>query len=261
MPELLSRLSGEHLIVHPGICYRRDVVDKRHVGEPHQMDVWLISDRQLLNRETLENLIQTILNAVLPNVSYRLNETAHPYTCKGVEVEVQLDDTWIEVGEGGEVHPGLLKSGYTGLATGWGLDRLTMLVKGMDDIRLLRSTHPKIASQMKTLDPYSPVSNQPKIGRDLSIAVEPEIELEDLCDSIMQVLGEEAELLESVEILSEAVYDQLPASAIQRLGMQFHQKNLLVRITLQSLHTSISNQKANLLRDRVYQRLHQGVNH
>lgn len=43
MPELLSYLRGEQLILHPGICYRRDVVDKRHVGEPHQMYVWLIS--------------------------------------------------------------------------------------------------------------------------------------------------------------------------------------------------------------------------
>lgn len=259
MPELLPQLSGEHLIVHPGICYRRDVVDKRHVGEPHQMDVWLISDRQSLQRKTLEDLIQTILNAVLPDVAYRLNETTHPYTCNGVEIEVRLNDTWVEVGEGGEVHPGLLKPGYTGLATGWGLDRLAMLVKDIDDIRLLRSNHPKIAAQMTTLDRYCPVSNQPKICRDLSIVVDPEIELEDLCESIVQTFKEDAELLESVEILSETAYDQLPASAIQRLGMQPHQKNLLIRVTLQSLHTSISNQKANLLRDLVYQQLHQGL--
>ncbi|MBD1846569.1 hypothetical protein H6F89_24720 [Cyanobacteria bacterium FACHB-63] len=185
--------------------------------------------------------------------------TAHPYTCNGVEVEVRLNDTWVEVGEGGEVHPKLLKPGYTGLATGWELDRLAMLVKGMDDIRLLRSARPKIAAQMKTLNPYISVSNQPKICRDLSIVVAPKTELEDLCESLVQTLGEDAELLESVEILNETAYDQLPASAIQRLGIRPHQKNLLIRMTLQRLHTSISNQKANLLRDLVYQQLHQGL--
>jgi len=88
IPDLLTHLKGEQIIVHPGICYRRDVVDKRHVGEPHQMDVWWISDTQHLAREDLIKLIQTILDAILPGVSYRLNETSHPYTRNGVEIEV-----------------------------------------------------------------------------------------------------------------------------------------------------------------------------
>jgi phenylalanyl-tRNA synthetase alpha chain len=72
------------------------------------------------------------------------------------------------------------------------------------------------------------------------------------------VLGNDAELLESVEILSETDYQQLPEKAILRLGIQLHQKNVLVRMTLRSLHSSITNQKANILRDLVYQRIHQG---
>ncbi|PLZ95854.1 hypothetical protein CEN50_20685 [Fischerella thermalis CCMEE 5268] len=36
--------------------------------------------------------------------------------------------------------PDLLRSHSSGLASGWGLDRLVMLVKGIDDIHLLRST-------------------------------------------------------------------------------------------------------------------------
>jgi len=244
--------------VHPGICYRRDVVDFRHVGEPHQMDVWWISDTQHLAREDLIKLIQTILDAILPGVSYRLNETSHPYTRNGVEIEVLVNGNWIEVGEGGEAHPGLLQPGYTGLATGWGLDRLAMLVKGMDDIRLLRSTHPKIAIQMTNLEPYYPVSNQPKISRDMSIVTRLDTELEDICEKIVEALGEDAELLESVEILSETHYNQLPQPAIQRLGIQPNQKNLLVRMTLQSLHASIANQQANLLRELVYNKIHLG---
>lgn len=252
IPTLLSHLTGEQLILHPGICYRRDVVDKRHVGEPHQMDVWLVSESQHLAKEALVHLIQTILQAVLPGISYRLNETSHPYTRNGVEVEVLVDGKWIEVGEGGEAHPGLLQPGYTGLATGWGLDRLAMLVKGMDDIRLLRSTHPQIAVQMMNLAPYHPVSNQPSISRDISIVTGLETELEDICEQVVAMLGDNAELLESVDILSETYYHQLPQQAIQRLGIQPQQKNLLVRMTLRSLHGSITNQQANMLRDLVY---------
>jgi phenylalanyl-tRNA synthetase alpha chain len=184
MPDLLSKLQGEQLIVHPGICYRRDVVDKRHVGEPHQMDMWLISERQHLSREALVKFIKTIIHAILPGVSYRLNETSHPYTCNGLEIEVLVDGKWVEVGECGETHPGLLQVGYTGLASGWGLDRLVMLIKGIDDIRLLRSTNPKIAAQMTNLEPYHPVSNQPSIRRDMSI-VKPKDLAKDISCSVV----------------------------------------------------------------------------
>ncbi|WP_443216660.1 PheS-related mystery ligase SrmL [Scytonema sp. HK-05] len=258
MPDLLPKLQGEQLIVHPGICYRRDVVDKRHVGEPHQMDIWLMSEHQHLGREALVKFIKTIIHAILPGVSYHLNETSHPYTCNGLEIEVLVDNKWIEVGECGEAHPGLLKPGYSGLASGWGLDRLVMLIKGMDDIRLLRSTNPKIAAQMTHLETYHPVSNQPSISRDMSIVTGIDTELEDICEQIVEVLGDEAELLESVDILGETQYHQLPQQAIERLGMQPYQKNLLVRMTLQSLHISITNQKANILRESVYQKIHQG---
>ena len=46
MPEVLrtysSNLQDSKLWLCPGIVYRRDVVDKTHVGEPHQMDVWYL---------------------------------------------------------------------------------------------------------------------------------------------------------------------------------------------------------------------------
>jgi phenylalanyl-tRNA synthetase alpha chain len=256
MPELLSHLQGEQLILHPGICYRRDVVDKGHVGEPHQMDVWWMHRDVTYNVSTLVQFIETILYAVLPGVSYRLNETSHPYTRNGLEIEVLVNGKWIEVGECGEVHPDLLRSHSSGLASGWGLDRLAMLVKGIDDIRLLRSTHPRIAVQMTNLEPYCQVSNQPSISRDMSIVTNRDTELEDICEQIIEALSNDAELLESVDILSQTHYHQLPPQAIQRLGIQPNQKNLLVRMTLRSLHSSITNQKANILRDLVYRKIH-----
>jgi phenylalanyl-tRNA synthetase alpha chain len=46
-----------------------------------------------------------------------------------------------------------------------------MLIKQIDDIRLLRSSDPRIARQMLTLDHYQPVSNQPATHRDMSIVI------------------------------------------------------------------------------------------
>ena len=257
MPEILPYLQQENLIIHPGICYRRDVVDKRHVGEPHQMDVWLIS-RDFKGHLSKVRFIENILHAILPDVPYRLNQTSHPYTLNGLEIEVLVNGKWIEIGECGDAHPDLLQPGYIGLASGWGLDRLAMLVKEIDDIRLLRSTHPQIATQMTNLETYQAVSNQPSISRDLSIVTSLDTELEDVCEQITEVLGDDLELLASVDILSETHYNQLPQKAIQRLGIQPNQKNLLLRMTFQSLNTSITNQKANILRDMVFQKIHQG---
>jgi hypothetical protein len=71
-----------------------------------------------------------------------------------LELDVRNRGGYTEVLECGEILPrllddaGLPSSSCSGLALGMGLDRLVMLRKGLDDIRLLRSTDPRIADQM-----------------------------------------------------------------------------------------------------------------
>jgi phenylalanyl-tRNA synthetase alpha chain len=92
----------------------------------------------------------------------------------------------------------------------------------------------------------------------MSIVTRRDTELENIWEKIVEVLGNDTEVLELVEILSETHYHQIAEKAILRLGIEAHQKNLLVRMTLRSLHPSITNQQANILRDLIYQRIHQG---
>lgn len=59
-------------------------------------------------------------------------------------------DGWVEVGECGLAARHVLSGAgmsesVSGIAMGWGLDRLLMLRKGIDDIRLLRAEDPRIA--------------------------------------------------------------------------------------------------------------------
>ena len=44
IPALLDGLADDEdvLLSVPGVCYRRDVIDRRHVGEPHQLDLWRV---------------------------------------------------------------------------------------------------------------------------------------------------------------------------------------------------------------------------
>ena len=145
-----------------------------------------------------------------------------------------------------------------GLAMGIGLDRLVMLIKGMHDIRLLRSSDPRVARQMLALDPFQPVSNQPATHRDMSICVaDPDMEL--LGDRIRDLLGERAGWVENVELLQTSDYVSVPAKARQRLGVSPGQHNLLLRVTLRSVDSSISREEANRVYDLVYAELHEGT--
>jgi phenylalanyl-tRNA synthetase alpha chain len=209
-------------------------------------------------------MIAVIVETILPGRAYRCNETFHPYTMNGLEVEVQFGERWVEVVECGEIHPWLLNDSglpserWSGLAMGVGLDRLVMLIKGMHDIRLLRSTDPRVARQMLALDRYRPVSNQPATHRDMSICVgDPDMEL--LGDRIRDVLGERAEWVENVELLQTSAYASVPTKARERLGMSPGQHNLLIRVTLRSVDRSISREEANRVYDLVYAELHEGT--
>ncbi|MEX2285155.1 MAG: hypothetical protein WEE89_21895, partial [Gemmatimonadota bacterium] len=252
IPHLLGRLAAESpddvLVMCPGLVYRRDQIDRLHTGEPHQMDVWRIARQRLGNAE-LRQMIDTVINAALPGATYRCNAAHHPYTMQGLEIEVRAGNEWVEVGECGLVLPAILDeatlpaSSYSGLAMGLGLDRLLMLIKGIDDIRLLRSTDPRVAAQLLDLEAYRPVSNRPAITRDLSVAMSAERPPEELGDRVRQSLGTRVESLESVQVITETPYDEVPSVARARIGMQPGQKNVLVRVVIRDLDRTLTREE------------------
>lgn len=269
IPDLLVGMEQKGLtdyaVLCPGICYRRDVTDKRHTGEPHQMDIWRIKKGEpRLQRPALTDLIETVVGVVAPGVKYRANEVTHPYTVNGLEVEILVAGEWLELLECGEAHPhllancGLIPEEYSGLAMGIGLDRAVMLIKNIDDIRILRSEDPRIKKQMVNLDPYVPVSKYPPIRQDMSIAVSTDTTEEDICETIRDVLDVEASIVEEVEITSSTAYYELPSQAIERLGIKPGQKNLLISVILRSHERSLRHEEANDIRDRLYRALHEG---
>jgi phenylalanyl-tRNA synthetase alpha chain len=136
-----------------------------------------------------------------------------------------------------------------------------MLLKGIPDIRLLRSAEPAVAVQLLDLEPYRPVSAMPPVRRDLSIAVAADDLAEDLGDRVRDALGADADVVETVEILQETPCADLPPRALARLGARHDQKNLLVRLVLRPMGSTLSDHEANVLRDRVYAALHRGSVH
>jgi phenylalanyl-tRNA synthetase alpha chain len=255
------------LLVCPGVVYRRDAIDRLHTGTPHQVDLWRIADSAtgpVLGRDDLLEMVDLVVRAALPGVTHRVVPSPHPYTRDGIQIDAEVGGEWVEIGECGVADPavlarcGLDASRVGGLAMGLGLDRLVMLRKGIDDIRLLRADDPRVVEQLLTLDRYRAVSSCPAIVRDLSVAVAAGIDDETLGDRVRAALGAVADQVEEVAVLSTTPEAELPDAARARLGIRPGQVNVLVRVVLRRLDRALTRAEANDLRDRVFTSIHDG---
>jgi phenylalanyl-tRNA synthetase alpha chain len=267
-PLLRSRapdgVDDDELIACPGLVWRRDRIDRLHVGEPHQLDLWRLS-RARMSAIELHAMIDVVVKALLPGRRWRANHASHPYTVDGREIEVEVAGaTWIEIGECGVANPAVLaRAGIdvdrvSGLAMGLGLDRMLMVKKSLDDIRLLRALDPRIAKQMLDLEPYRAVSSLPPMKRDLSIVVDASRTAEEIGDRARDELGDDAAVIEDLAVVSETDARDLPPAARARLRIDDAQKNVLLRLTLRPLDRTLTDDEGNALRDRVYAAVHEG---
>jgi len=199
LPGILRGLAGQDdwedvVILLPGLAYRRDVSDKKHVSEVHMLEMWRVvrnDAHQPIVKDDLLTVVRGVATTAAPGWQLRIVDTVHPYTEGGIEVNAVKGDRDIEILECGLIkaeileRAGLDPKAHSGWALGMGLDRLVMALKGLPDIRYLRSTNPKIAEQMANLEPYHEVSKQPAIKRDLSYCVPQRYVEEDISDAIL----------------------------------------------------------------------------
>ncbi|HEX2376330.1 MAG TPA: hypothetical protein VHI30_02140 [Gaiellales bacterium] len=259
---------GDLVAACPGLVYRRDVVDRLHVGEPHQLDLWRVRRGSRLTPADLDGMIGLVVAAVLPGARHRVLPASHPYTDGGREVEVDVAGEWVELLECGMAAAHVLEAGgldpaeWSGLALGVGLDRALMLRKGIADIRLLRSSDPRVARQMLDLEPYRPVSAMPPTRRDLSIAVTGDLTPEELGDRVRERIEPAAlEAVEELAVVAETPAAALPPQAIARIGLRPGQKNVLLRLVLRHPTRTLTAEEANRTRNLVYAAVHEGGAH
>jgi len=133
-------------IVSPGRVYRRDTTDATHSANFHQFEC-LYVDRGVTVRD-LKALLDYIFASLLgPETKTRFRPHYFGYTEPSFEVDLsarhlpKVNKEWIEIGGCGLVDPTVFSSvGYdpaiwSGYAFGMGLERLAMLLYGIDDIR------------------------------------------------------------------------------------------------------------------------------
>ncbi len=133
-------------IVSPGRVYRRDTSDATHSANFHQLEC-LCVDRNVTVRD-LKALLDYIFASLLgKDTKTRFRPHYFGYTEPSFEVDLgashlpKVNKPWIEIGGCGMVDPSVFEAvGYdsevwTGYAFGMGLERLAMLLYGIDDIR------------------------------------------------------------------------------------------------------------------------------
>lgn len=254
--------------IFPGLVYRRDVIDPRHLDVFHQIDVWTLQESKIYGntaREDLLKLAKAVFEASCPGAKMMVYEAKHPYTVDGIEVYAQVDGREIEVFEAGLSHPEVLRKAginpeeYSGLALGMGIERLIMARKNLPDIRLIRSTDPRIVSQMLDMEKFKTVSSQPAITRDMSYCVGKNDTEEDICEAIRNVFGDKSDLLEQVEVKERISFKALHPSAKEKLGAKEDQDNVLIRITLRHPEKTLTKEEAAKLYTSAYPKLHQGT--
>lgn len=261
-----TRQAGElMLLAAPGITFRRDSRDRWHCAEPHQMDIWVLGDPSLSTREHLLRLVGDILQCAVPAMDWVQSDSPHHYTEGGIEVNLISKGCPVEVLECGCIARSLLQrlgidpAKHRGLALGMGLDRLTMLRKGIPDIRLLRDPNERVQAQMHDLLFWKPVSRLPSITRDISLAVTRGQSEEVLTEKMLLAAGDCAGWIEEMQVKGRWVMEDLPVQAVERLGILPGQENVLLRVVLRDCSRSITTLEANALYEAIQSALHEGA--
>ncbi|MCC7518250.1 MAG: phenylalanine--tRNA ligase subunit alpha [Verrucomicrobiae bacterium] len=134
-------------IVAPGRVFRRDEVDATHSACFHQIEgLYVDEDVSVADlKGTVEHFFKELLG---PCARTRLRPHFFPYTEPSFEIDCSAEalglrgKEWLEIAGCGMVDPNVFKAvnydpeRWTGFAFGMGIERLAMILHGIDDIRL-----------------------------------------------------------------------------------------------------------------------------
>jgi phenylalanyl-tRNA synthetase alpha chain len=253
LPEVREELekNGSVGALSYGKCYRRDEIDWQHSNILHQIDGLFVvrNDIKLLGQPELEEiLIEAATSLFGPDVKYKFLVDHFPYTDPSLEMNVELNGKWVEILGAGIAHPNVLKNLgfdpeiYNAWAFGFGLDRLAMIKEKLPDIRLLRSTDPRVLKQLADLDhEFQEVSKYPPIVRDISFIVDnATFNINRYYEVVREVIGDE--LVEEMKLLDE--YEN-----VEKFGAG--KKSYAFRIVYRSNDRTLTNEEVDALHKAV----------
>ncbi len=140
-------------IIAPGKVYRNETITARSHVFFHQIEAVYI-DKNVSFSDLFATLDEFLMKLFKKEIATRYRPSYFPFVEPGVEVDISCFvcggkgcslckyTGWVEIAGAGMIHPEVLKNGgidpeiYSGYAWGMGLERLVMMLRGIQDIRL-----------------------------------------------------------------------------------------------------------------------------
>lgn len=147
-------------VLSPGRVFRKDTIDATHSPNFHQCE-GLVVDKRATVSELTSTLNYFFTELIGEHCEVRMRPSYFPFVSPGFEMDLRSNDLgalsnkWIEVCGCGIVAPSVLENcgidskEYTGYAFGIGIERLAMLLYGIDDIRLLYQNDTRFLKQFR----------------------------------------------------------------------------------------------------------------
>jgi phenylalanyl-tRNA synthetase alpha chain len=139
-------------IIAPGRAYRNETITARSHVFFHQIELFYVDKGVSFSNlmSTIEEFLQKLFKR---EVEVRYRPSYFPFVEPGMEVDLRClmcegvgchlckHTGWLEIAGAGMIHPEVLKNGdidpevYSGFAWGLGIERITLLRRGINDIR------------------------------------------------------------------------------------------------------------------------------
>jgi phenylalanyl-tRNA synthetase alpha chain len=150
--------------IMPGRVYRNEAVSARSLAEFHQIE-GLYIDKGVSMADLKATIMEFARRFYDENATFRFRTSYFPFTepsaeidmscflCKGQGCRICKHSGWLEICGSGMVHPNVLRAcgidpdAYSGFAFGFGVERVVMMLTGIDDIRLLYDNDLRVLRQ------------------------------------------------------------------------------------------------------------------
>jgi phenylalanyl-tRNA synthetase alpha chain len=219
-----------------GDVYRRDTIDRFHYPIFHQMEGLKFSDDP---QQDLKDTLVGLIKHLFGDVEYRIVDSYFPFTDPSWEIEVKLNDVWIEVLGCGQIREEILKnagSDKKGWAFGLGLERLAMILFKIPDIRYFWTEDRRFLDQFKEgeIKEFVPYSKYPSSYKDIAFWTNDSFNENEFCEQVRECGGD---LIEDVRL-------------IDRFS-KGDRTSLCYRITYQSFDRTMTNEEINVIQNKI----------
>ncbi len=155
-------------IIAPGKVYRNETITARSHVFFHQVEAVYI-DKNVTFSDLLGTMDEFLKKLFKREIGTRYRPSYFPFVEPGMEVDICCvachgqgchlckHTGWLEIAGAGMVHPEVLRNGgidpeqYTGFAWGMGIERLVLMMRGVQDIRLFTENDLRFLSQLTSI--------------------------------------------------------------------------------------------------------------